>query len=106
MPLPPPAVLDTAGRVGGGSMVAVLGGGSGLLWTLDDFDDLDVEPVTSPDDFEENGLSAKRVDSELQLTATTAMTAKTTGRDHGSVRLRSMTRIGLPTRTQTCDSRS
>src|SRR5947199_7921362 len=103
MPLEPPAVAVSAGTVAGACIAAVFGGaGSGLLCTPVDL--LATEPVTSllpPDDaerLEPNGsLTLKRDDSELQLTAATAITAKMAKRGHeGERKCSTALRIGSP----------
>ena len=103
----PPAVLLTtvAGRVRGADAT---GAGNALLWIVDDGLRCETEPVTS---FgagplrDENRLSlAKREESELQLTAPTAIAADRARRNHGSERIGSATqRIGPLTRMHTND---
>src|SRR5712692_3645646 len=102
MPLEPPAVALTVGTVAGACIAAVFGAGSGLLCTL--AGRLATEPVTSLLLLDEavrlepkGSLALKREDSELQLTAATAITAKMAKRDHGGERRCSATLgIGLP----------
>src|SRR4051812_37829546 len=100
MPLDPPAVPTTTGRVDG---AAALGGGSGELW-IDER--LETEPVTSLL-FGETWAcgrkilsDSKRCVSELQLTAATETVARMATRNKRSERPGSTTRIGFPTRTQ------
>src|SRR6185295_7969155 len=102
MPLEPPAVPTTAGRVDGAA--ALGGGGSGELWIDERF--CGTEPVTSL--FEDtlacgrkNLSDSKRWVSELQLTAATEIDANTARRNNWAARPGSSTqRIGFPTRTQ------
>ena len=103
MPGEPPATPpDIAGRDCGADMLPFGGGGSGWLCTARVL--LGTEPVTSLGadcGRDENGFSVKRVDSELQLTADTAITAKTAGRNHGSERSGSTTLRIRPTHSYT-----
>ena len=111
MPREPPAVavlavLPRDGRVCGAD--AVGGAGNGVLWIDGEAAGLRCEtaPVTSPGAGllrDENRLSlAKRDESELQLTAPTAITAERARRDHGNERIGSATqRIGPLTRLHT-----
>jgi hypothetical protein len=80
-------------------MAALVGGGSGWLWTTLDLTGADAV-ASFAGDRDANGFSVKRVTSELQPTVISAIPAKSTGRHQGSERRGSATqRIGLPIQT-------